>query len=52
MDLVASPTEVIRVIRSRLRPRGVLWPHLTPERLSEIPALGLMRRGQGALRQR
>ena len=51
IDIIATPREVIRAIRSRLRPRGVLWDHLTPERLSEIPALGLMRRGRGRLRR-
>jgi 5-formyltetrahydrofolate cyclo-ligase len=52
LDIIATPHEVIRSIRSRLRPRGILWQHLTPQKLSEIPVLGRMRRGRGALRER
>ena len=44
VDLVVTPDDVIRCRRGH-RPRGILWDHLDPRKVEEIPALaGLARR--------
>jgi 5-formyltetrahydrofolate cyclo-ligase len=43
VDLVATPEAVLRAPRFR-RPAGVLWDHLSPDKLARIPALQQLRR--------
>lgn len=43
VDLVATPDAVLRPPRVA-RPRGVLWDHLTPEKVGSVPALQQLRR--------
>jgi 5-formyltetrahydrofolate cyclo-ligase len=50
LDIILTPDEIIRTIRSRPRPGGIIWDHLTAEKLQAIPALGRLRRGRGPLR--
>jgi 5-formyltetrahydrofolate cyclo-ligase len=39
VDLVATPRAVIEVERAYDRPRGILWNHLQPPQIREIPIL-------------
>jgi 5-formyltetrahydrofolate cyclo-ligase len=43
VDRIVTPDEVIRCRRAR-RPRGILWDHLSEEKIAEIPALSALRR--------
>jgi 5-formyltetrahydrofolate cyclo-ligase len=42
VDLVATPRAVIEVERQYARPRGILWNHLQPPQIREIPILERM----------
>ena len=42
VDLVATPRAVIEVERQYQRPRGILWNHLQPPQIREIPILERM----------
>jgi 5-formyltetrahydrofolate cyclo-ligase len=42
VDLVATPRAAIEVERVHGRPRGILWDHLQPPQIREIPALERM----------
>jgi 5-formyltetrahydrofolate cyclo-ligase len=42
VDLVATPRAVIDVDRAHARPRGILWDHLQPPQIREIPILERM----------
>jgi 5-formyltetrahydrofolate cyclo-ligase len=42
VDLIATPRAVIEVERSYPRPRGILWDHLQPPQIHEIPILERM----------
>lgn len=42
VDLVATPRAVIEVERQFPRPRGILWDHLQPPQIHEIPILERM----------
>jgi len=42
VDLVATPRAVIEVERQYDRPRGILWDHLQPPQIREIPILERM----------
>jgi len=42
VDLVATPRAVIDVERQYPRPRGILWDHLQPPQIREIPILERM----------
>jgi 5-formyltetrahydrofolate cyclo-ligase len=42
VDLVATPRAVIEVDRLYERPRGILWDHLQPPQIREIPILERM----------
>jgi 5-formyltetrahydrofolate cyclo-ligase len=42
VDLIATPRAVIEVERAFDRPRGVLWDHLQPPQIHEIPVLERM----------
>jgi len=42
VDLIATPRAVIEVERMYKRPRGILWDHLQPPQIHEIPALERM----------
>jgi len=42
VDLIATPRAVIEVERSGKRPRGILWDHLQPPQIHEIPILERM----------
>ncbi len=42
VDRIVTPEEVIRCRRVR-RPRGILWDHLSDEKVAEIPALEALR---------
>jgi 5-formyltetrahydrofolate cyclo-ligase len=42
VDLIATPRAVIEVERAYDRPRGILWDHLQPPQIHEIPLLERM----------
>jgi 5-formyltetrahydrofolate cyclo-ligase len=42
VDLIATPRAVIEVERGYPRPRGILWDHLQPPQIHEIPILERM----------
>ena len=42
VDLIATPRAVIEVERDYARPRGILWDHLQPPQIHEIPILERM----------
>jgi 5-formyltetrahydrofolate cyclo-ligase len=42
VDLIATPRAVIEVERQFPRPRGILWDHLQPPQIREIPILERM----------
>ncbi len=42
IDIIATPRAVIEVERSYDRPRGILWDHLQPPQIREIPILERM----------
>jgi 5-formyltetrahydrofolate cyclo-ligase len=42
VDMVATPRAVIEVERQYPRPRGILWDHLQPPQIREIPILERM----------
>ena len=42
VDLVATPRAVIEVERAYERPRGIMWDHLQPPQIHEIPVLERM----------
>jgi 5-formyltetrahydrofolate cyclo-ligase len=39
LDAIVTPDEVIECERTRARPAGVLWEHLTADKIDEIPLL-------------
>src|ERR1044072_1963647 len=41
-DLIATPRAVIEIDRQHDRPRGILWDHLQPPQIREIPVLERM----------
>jgi 5-formyltetrahydrofolate cyclo-ligase len=41
-DLIATPRAVIEIDRQYDRPRGILWDHLQPPQIREIPVLERM----------
>lgn len=43
VDRIVTPEEIVRCRRSR-RPPGILWDHLTEEKIAAIPALAAQRR--------
>jgi 5-formyltetrahydrofolate cyclo-ligase len=42
VDVIATPRAVIEVERTYARPRGILWDHLQPPQIHEIPILERM----------
>ena len=42
VDLIATPRAVIELERQYPRPRGILWDHLQPPQIREIPILERM----------
>ena len=42
VDLVVTPESVLEVERAYARPRGVLWDHLQPPQIHEVPVLERM----------
>ena len=42
VDLIATPRAVVEVERAYDRPRGILWDHLQPPQIHEIPILERM----------
>jgi 5-formyltetrahydrofolate cyclo-ligase len=46
VDLVVTPEETLRT-PSRRRPPGILWSHLTPEKVASIPLLAARARSDG-----
>jgi 5-formyltetrahydrofolate cyclo-ligase len=42
VDMIATPRAVIEVERAYPRPRGILWDHLQPPQIREIPILERM----------
>ena len=42
VDLIATPRAVIEVERTYARPKGILWDHLQPPQIHEIPVLERM----------
>jgi 5-formyltetrahydrofolate cyclo-ligase len=42
VDVIATPRAVIEVERQYERPRGILWDHLQPPQIREIPILERM----------
>jgi len=49
LDIIATPTRLIKVRGEKQRPSGIIWDLLSPEKLDEIPLLRRMR-GRGAFR--
>lgn len=47
VDLIATPTRVIDVVRQSRRPRGIKWDLITPERIAAIPPLKELARMRG-----
>lgn len=47
IDIIATPTRLIRVERSAKRPRGVGWERITPQLLEEVPPLKELARIRG-----
>jgi 5-formyltetrahydrofolate cyclo-ligase len=45
LDLICTPTRTLRPTRRVPRPPGVLWDHLSEERLREMPVLQALRAG-------
>jgi 5-formyltetrahydrofolate cyclo-ligase len=45
VDLIVTTDEVIRVRRTKRRPRGIIWRHLDDEKIESIPVLAAMRTG-------
>jgi 5-formyltetrahydrofolate cyclo-ligase len=43
LDLVCTPTRTLRIPRRGPRPSGVLWEHLSKERLAQMPILQALR---------
>jgi 5-formyltetrahydrofolate cyclo-ligase len=39
IDVIATPRAVIELERQYDRPRGILWDHLQPPQIHEIPIL-------------
>jgi 5-formyltetrahydrofolate cyclo-ligase len=39
VDVIITPTKVIRTNRSRPQPSGILWDKVTPEMLDSMPIL-------------
>ena len=44
LDIIVTPTRVIRPRRAFPRPRGIRWPELSAEQLRAMPALARLRR--------
>ena len=42
VDLIATPRAAIEVERAYKRPTGILWDHLQPPQIHEIPVLERM----------
>jgi 5-formyltetrahydrofolate cyclo-ligase len=42
VDLIATPRAVIEVEGEHPRPRGILWDHLQPPQIREVPVLERM----------
>ena len=45
VDIVATPTRVLRPRRAFPRPRGIRWADLTPAQVAAMPALAARRKG-------
>lgn len=43
VDLIATPTRLIRARGPRVRPEGLLWEFIKPEKLAEIPTLKILK---------
>jgi len=43
LDIIATPTRLIRVGGEKQRPSGIMWELLSPEKLEEIPILKTLR---------
>jgi len=43
VDIIATPTRLIRVDRRPPKPRGILWEYVSEEMLREIPLLAELR---------
>jgi len=39
LDVIATPTNLIRIKGSKTRPKGIIWNALSPRKLEEIPLL-------------
>jgi 5-formyltetrahydrofolate cyclo-ligase len=50
IDIIATPTRLIRVEHRPSRPPGILWGMLSPEKLEEIPLLRELRARAGKLK--
>lgn len=48
VDLIATPTRLMKTEGRRHRPRGVIWEKVSERRLEEMPILGRLRRGSCA----
>ncbi|MEZ0248157.1 MAG: 5-formyltetrahydrofolate cyclo-ligase, partial [Thermoproteus sp.] len=43
VDLIATPSSLLRPQQRRPKPRGILWEYVTDDLLSEVPLLSLLR---------
>lgn len=39
VDMIFTPTKTVKCVGERRRPRGILWEHLSPDKVSSIPIL-------------
>lgn len=46
VDIIITPTEVIRIEKRLVRPKDVLWNYISKRRLLEMPPLQLLRTKQ------
>lgn len=47
VDIIVTPTRVIRTNSALPKPSGIMWEHLTQERLDAMPILSELRRWRG-----
>ena len=47
VDIIATPTRLIRAERARRRPRGIIWSILDDRKIAEIPLLRELREVSG-----
>ena len=44
VDVIITPTKIIRTNTKYNKPKGILWEHLTEEKIEKIPLLKHLRK--------